>query len=146
MRRRSRHHHFNAIRQVEVLTDKPSFFAELKRRNVLRAPALYIGLGAVARRGTVVAGVRCPNCVIRWFVIAALVGFPLAMLIQTTACKGPPNCAAARALRLIKKPFRANLSGHSSNYESGRMTLCPSLALSANAVRARLRLRCLCLS
>ena len=66
------------------MTDKPSFFAELKRRNVLRAAALYIGAAWALSQGVaqLLPVFDFPNWVIRWFVIAALTGFPFAMLLS----------------------------------------------------------------
>ncbi|MEO8743043.1 MAG: hypothetical protein ABI365_07620, partial [Lysobacteraceae bacterium] len=66
------------------MTDKPSFFAELKRRNVLRAAALYIGAAWALSQGVaqLLPVFDFPNWVIRWCVIAVLIGFPFAMLIS----------------------------------------------------------------
>ena len=58
-----------------------SFFAELKRRNVLRAGALYIGAAWALAQGAAqllpVFGVH--DWVTRWVVIAAVIGFPFAL-------------------------------------------------------------------
>ena len=55
-----------------------SFFYEIKRRNVLRAGALYIGAAWALAQGMAqllpVFGV--PDWVTRWFVVAAAIGFP----------------------------------------------------------------------
>jgi TolB-like protein/Tfp pilus assembly protein PilF len=61
-----------------------SFFAELKRRNVLRAAALYIGAAWALSQGVaqLLPVFDFPNWVIRWFVIAAMIGFPFAMLFS----------------------------------------------------------------
>jgi hypothetical protein len=61
-----------------------SFFAELKRRNVLRAGALYIGAAWALSQGVaqLLPVFDIPNWVVRWFVIAAMIGFPLAMLFS----------------------------------------------------------------
>ncbi|MEO8803478.1 MAG: tetratricopeptide repeat protein, partial [Rudaea sp.] len=66
------------------MNSKPSFFAELKRRNVLRAAALYIGAAWALAQGTaqLLPVFDFPNWVVRWFVIAAMIGFPLAMLFS----------------------------------------------------------------
>ena len=63
---------------------KPSFFAELKRRNVLRAAALYVGAGWALSQGVaqLLPVFDFPNWVVRWFVIAAMIGFPFAMLFS----------------------------------------------------------------
>lgn len=61
-----------------------SFFAELRRRNVLRAAALYIGAGWALSQGVaqILPVFDIPNWVVRWFVIAAIIGFPFAMLFS----------------------------------------------------------------
>ncbi len=61
-----------------------SFIAELKRRNVLRAAALYIGAAWALSQGMaqLLPVFDFPNWVVRWFVIAAMIGFPFAMLFS----------------------------------------------------------------
>jgi hypothetical protein len=58
-----------------------NFFAELKRRNVFCAAVLYIGAAWALSQGVAqllpVFGID--NWGVRWFVIAALIGFPFAM-------------------------------------------------------------------
>ena len=56
----------------------PSFFAELKRRNVLRAGALYAAAAwALAQGGAQLLPVfGAPDWVTRWLVIATVIGFP----------------------------------------------------------------------
>ncbi len=63
---------------------KPSFFAELKRRNVLRAAMLYIGAAWALSQGVaqLLPVFDFPNWVVRWFVIAAAIGFPFAMVFS----------------------------------------------------------------
>jgi len=53
-------------------------FAELKRRNVLRAAALYVGaIWALAQGIAQLAPVfGIPDWVVRWFVAAGAIGFP----------------------------------------------------------------------
>lgn len=57
---------------------KPSFFAELKRRNVLRAAVLYAGaVWALAQGFAQLAPiVGAPDWLVRWFLVAAVIGFP----------------------------------------------------------------------
>ncbi len=61
-----------------VATDKPGFFAALKRRNVLRAAVLYAGAVWALSQG--IAQLSGPlglaNWVTVWFLIAAVIGFP----------------------------------------------------------------------
>ena len=60
-----------------------SFFAELKRRNVLRAAAFYAAsawlLVQVATQ--VFPFFHIAEWVVRWIVVAAAIGFPFAMLL-----------------------------------------------------------------
>jgi hypothetical protein len=54
------------------------FFAELKRRNVLRAGALYAAATWALAQGVAQLGPSfgAPEWVARWFVIACVIGFP----------------------------------------------------------------------
>jgi adenylate cyclase len=56
----------------------PSFFAELKRRNVLRAGVLYAGAVWALAQGISQLGpsVGLPDWTTRWFLVAAIIGFP----------------------------------------------------------------------
>lgn len=58
-----------------------SLYAELKRRNVLRAAALYLGAAWALAQGLAqlfpLFGV--PDWIVRWIVVATLIGFPFAM-------------------------------------------------------------------
>ena len=63
---------------------KPSFLAELKRRNVLRAAALYAGgawllVQVVTQVGPVF---NLPSETQRWIIVAAAIGFPFAMALS----------------------------------------------------------------
>jgi TolB-like protein/tetratricopeptide (TPR) repeat protein len=57
---------------------KPSFFAELKRRNVLRAGVLYAGAVWAFGQGLsqFSPAIGLPDWATRWFLIAAAIGFP----------------------------------------------------------------------
>lgn len=57
---------------------KPSFLAELKRRNVLRAAILYVGaVWALAQGIAQLAPVfGAPGWITKWFIIAAAIAFP----------------------------------------------------------------------
>ena len=61
-----------------------SFFSELKRRNVLRAGALYVGAAWALSQGLaqLLPVFDFPNWVTRWFVIAMIIGFPFAVLFS----------------------------------------------------------------
>ena len=66
------------------MSGKPSFFDELKRRNVLRAAAFYAAsawlLVQVATR--VFPFFHIAEWVVRWIVVASCIGFPFAMLFS----------------------------------------------------------------
>ena len=67
-----------------MMDKQPSIFTELKRRNVLRAAALYAAdawlLVQVATQ--VFPFFHVAEWVVRWIVVAAIVGFPFAMLFS----------------------------------------------------------------
>lgn len=66
------------------MSDKPSFLSELKRRNVVRAAALYAaGAWLLVQVATQVFPLfHVAEWVMRWIVVAAIVGFPFAMLFS----------------------------------------------------------------
>jgi hypothetical protein len=55
-----------------------NFFAELKRRNVIRAAILYVGAVWALAQGISQLGpsVGAPEWATRWFLVAAAIGFP----------------------------------------------------------------------
>ncbi|HJT97078.1 MAG TPA: hypothetical protein VJ696_02090, partial [Rhodanobacteraceae bacterium] len=65
-----------------AMSARPSFLAELRRRNVLRAGALYIGaIWALAQGIAQLAPVfGAPEWLPRWFAIAGVIGFPFWIL------------------------------------------------------------------
>ena len=60
------------------MSTRPSFFDELRRRNVFRAGALYIGAVWALAQGIAQLGPAfgAPDWVTRWFTIAGVIGFP----------------------------------------------------------------------
>ena len=60
------------------MSDRPSFVSELKRRNVLRAGALYVGAVWALTQGIAQLGPAfgAPDWTTRWFAIAGAIGFP----------------------------------------------------------------------
>ena len=60
------------------MTAKAHFYAELKRRNVLRAAVLYVAaVWALAQGAAQLLPVfGAPEWIVRWFVIATIIGFP----------------------------------------------------------------------
>ncbi len=60
------------------LSVKPSLFAELRRRNVLRAGVLYIGAVWAFGQGLsqFSPAIGLPDWATRWFLVAAAIGFP----------------------------------------------------------------------
>lgn len=61
-----------------MTSGKPSFFAELQRRNVLRAAVLYAGAAWALAQGIAQLGplFNAPNWAMRGFVIVCAIGFP----------------------------------------------------------------------
>src|SRR5690348_9199168 len=61
-----------------AVADRPTFFAELKRRNVLRAGVLYVGAAWAFGQGLsqFSPAIGLPDWATRWFLIAAATGFP----------------------------------------------------------------------
>ncbi|MGH8121805.1 MAG: hypothetical protein ACREPT_03450, partial [Rudaea sp.] len=66
------------------MSSMSSFFSELKRRNVLRAAALYVGAAWALSQGVaqLLPVFDIPNWVVRWIVITAAIGCPFAMLFS----------------------------------------------------------------
>jgi len=66
------------------MTGKPSFFAELKRRNVLRAATFYAASAwlLVQIATQVFPFFHIAEWIIRWIIVAAIIGFPFAMLFS----------------------------------------------------------------
>ena len=60
------------------MTERPSFFTELKRRNVIRAAVLYGGAAWALAQGIaqLTPVVNAPEWAARWFLVAACIGFP----------------------------------------------------------------------
>jgi len=60
------------------VSGKLSFFAELKRRNVIRAAVLYIGAVWALAQGIaqLSPAIGLPEMAARWFLVAATIGFP----------------------------------------------------------------------
>jgi TolB-like protein/Flp pilus assembly protein TadD len=61
-----------------------NFFAELKRRNVIRAAILYVGAAWALAQGISQLGpsVGAPEWATRWFLVAAVIGFPFALVLS----------------------------------------------------------------
>jgi integral membrane sensor domain MASE1 len=60
------------------MSQRPTFFAELKRRNVVRAAVLYAGAVWALTQGIAQLApvVHAPEWAPRWFLVAAGIGFP----------------------------------------------------------------------
>ena len=58
-----------------------NFFSELKRRNVIRAAILYLGAVWALAQGISQLGpsVGAPEWATRWFLVAAVIGFPFSI-------------------------------------------------------------------
>ena len=66
-----------------MMNEKPSFFAELKRRNVYKVALAYIVAGWALSQGIaqVLPVFDIPNWVIRLFVLLIVIGLPIALII-----------------------------------------------------------------
>lgn len=62
--------------------EKPSLLAELKRRRVYRAAAVYAGIAAavLGLAGTVLPAFHAPDCILQGLIIVAAAGFPFAAM------------------------------------------------------------------
>src|SRR5689334_22431377 len=65
------------------MTDKPSFFSELKRRNVYKVAIAYLIVGwlAVQVATQVFPFLEIPNWVVRLVIVLVAIGFPIALVI-----------------------------------------------------------------
>src|SRR4029079_596239 len=65
------------------MTEKPSFFAELKRRNVYKVAVAYLIVGwlAVQVATQVFPFLEIPNWVVRLVIAVIAIGFPIALVI-----------------------------------------------------------------
>jgi TolB-like protein/Tfp pilus assembly protein PilF len=65
------------------MTNKPSFFAELKRRNVYKVAVAYAVVGWLVMQvaATVVPALHLPDVITSAVVVVALLGFPVALVI-----------------------------------------------------------------
>ena len=66
------------------MNDKPSFFSELKRRNVYKVAVAYgvVGWLAIQVTATIVPALHLPDGVTTAVVVMVLVGFPIALVIS----------------------------------------------------------------
>src|SRR6202171_5509734 len=65
------------------MTDKPSFFSELKRRNVYKVAVAYAVVGwLLAQVATqIFPFLEIPNWVVRLVIVLIAIGFPIALVI-----------------------------------------------------------------
>src|ERR1041385_9015543 len=66
------------------MSEKPSFFAELKRRNVYRVAVAYgvVGWLVIQVTATIVPALHLPDGLTTAVVVLILIGFPIALLIS----------------------------------------------------------------
>src|SRR5580658_9329712 len=83
-RRQAEHPIPHEDKPTEPARPRRSLFAELKRRNVLRAATFYAASAwlIVQIATQVFPFFEIPNWVVRWIVVAAVIGFPFAMLFS----------------------------------------------------------------
>ena len=97
-----------------------SFFSELRRRNVLRAGALYVGAAWALTQGIAQLGPAfgAPDWMTRWFAIAGAIGFPFwlafAWFFELTpqGLKLDATCRPTRRSRT--RPAASSISGSSA--------------------------------
>src|SRR6476660_3366429 len=65
------------------MTEKPSFFSELKRRNVYKVAVAYaiVGWLSIQVATQVFPFLEIPNWVVRLVIVAVAIGFPIALVI-----------------------------------------------------------------
>src|SRR5262249_11820971 len=73
----------SAVTSRKAMSDKPSFFSELKRRNVYKVAVAYIVGGWALSQGIaqVFPVFDVPNWAIRLVVLLIIIGFPIALII-----------------------------------------------------------------
>src|ERR671930_37721 len=72
-----------AIACFEAMSGKPSFFAELKRRNVYKVAVAYAVVGwVIAQVATqIFPFLKIPNWIVRLVIVLIAIGFPIALVI-----------------------------------------------------------------
>jgi hypothetical protein len=77
-----------------------NFFAELKRRNVIRAVILYVGAVWALAQGISQLGpsVGAPEWATRWFLVAAAIGFPFWIAFLRRANTEPAGMFSSAAI------------------------------------------------
>src|SRR5471030_2614884 len=65
------------------MSDKPSFFSELKRRNVYKVAVAYAVVGwlVIQVSATVLPTFHAPEWVVQTLVVVVSIGFPIALVI-----------------------------------------------------------------
>ena len=65
------------------MTEKPSFFGELKRRNVYKVAVAYaiVGWLAIQIATQVFPFLEIPNWIVRLVIVVVAIGFPIALVI-----------------------------------------------------------------
>ena len=66
-----------------MMSEKPSFFAELKRRNVYKVAVAYVVVGWLLVQVTtqVFPFFEIPNWIVRLIILTIIVGFPIALVV-----------------------------------------------------------------
>ncbi len=67
------------------MSEKPSFFSELKRRNVYKVAVAYAVIGwLIAQIATqIFPFLKIPNWIVRLVIVLIAIGFPIALVIAT---------------------------------------------------------------
>lgn len=99
------------------MADRRSFLSELKRRNVVRAAVLYAGAVWALAQGIsqLTPAIGLPELAARWFLIAAIIGFPFwvafAWFSQIGSCCKRPTERCHIAFSQCREGRQARLNG-----------------------------------
>ena len=90
------------------MSDKPSFFAELKRRNVYKVAVAYAIVGWVLIQVATATFpvLEIPNWAIKLVIALALLGFPIALILTWAFELTPEGIKLTESDELSSKPFR----------------------------------------
>jgi adenylate cyclase len=90
------------------MSDKPSFFAELKRRNVYKVAVAYAVVGwlVIQISSTVLPTFHAPEWVVQTVVVLVALGFPVALVIAWAFELTPQGLKRAEDVDLAARPSR----------------------------------------
>jgi hypothetical protein len=94
------------------MSDKPSFFAELKRRNVYKVAVAYaiVGWLVVQIATQVFPFLEIPNWVVRLVIVLVAVGFPIALVLAWAFELTPEGIKQTPRVSLTENQLSGNLA------------------------------------